>query len=106
MSSILTPGKSYYYDNTLKWLSSKYGEEVGRFLANRISKMIRQTNDFCMNNFRVAEEGTPEMKRYKEAKENGCCGFNDQKFVFKVWNEEKLSYIKKRIFWIGYNFGH
>lgn len=43
------------------------------------------------------------MEYYKDAIKNGCCGFNDQKFIF---NEKSLLGIKKRIFWLGYNFGH
>jgi hypothetical protein len=105
MSAVSTPGNSRYYDSTLKWLTSKYGEKIGLFLTNRLSKMIRQTDDCCMDNFRVAEEDTTETKHYKEAVKNGCCGFNDQKFVFKTY-DAKSSTIKERVFWIGYNFGH
>lgn len=48
MSSSLTPGNSRYYDSTLKWLSSKYGEKIGLFLTKRLCKMIRQTKDLCI----------------------------------------------------------
>lgn len=105
MKSICTPGNSYYYDSILKWLSSKYGEKVGRFLTNRLCKMIRNTNDFCMDNFRVAEEtNNLEMKNYKKDLKNGCCGFNDERFIFKEKN--LLGIETERYFRIGYNFGH
>lgn len=103
MRAVLTPGDSTYYDETLKWLTSKYGKKTGLFLTNRLAKMIRQTDDYCMDNFRVAEEGTPEMKTYEQTKKNGCCGFNDEKFIFK---EKTLFGIKERVFWMGYNYGH
>jgi hypothetical protein len=99
MKHICTPKNSYYYDHIVKWLSIKYGDKIGRFLSNRLAKMIRKTNDFCMDNFRVAEVGTKEVKKFEEQSKNGCCGSYENKFIFKEKN-------KNRIFLIGYNYGH
>jgi len=99
---IQTPGDSTYYDNLRSRLSKKYGNQRGLFLANRLARDIRKTNDFCMDNWRVAKVGNEEEEKlYQEAIKNGCCGFQDAEYTFidKVTGE-------KEVFKIGYNFGH
>lgn len=99
---IQTPGDSTYYDSMKSWLSNKYGEKQGLFLANRLARDIRKTNDFCMDNFRAVKIGNKvEEKAYEEALKQGCCGFRDAEYTFI---DKKTG--EKEVYKIGYNYGH
>ena len=103
-AGICTPGDSSYYDRNKRILSKKYGSKVGTFLVNRLAKMIRDTDDFCMDNLRVAEIGTPEEVSYRKQRDAGCCGSFDMQYIF---TDKLCGFIPyKRRFLIGYNYGH
>lgn len=74
-------------------LQRKYGNREGLFLANRFASAYRRYGmNNCADNFRFALMSNPfELMQYNRNKENGCCGFYDEEFVFtdKDTGEEK-----------------
>lgn len=78
-------------------LGTKYGDEIGLFLAKRIASAVRKAT-WPYDNLRVADKANPaEMLAYGEAKGHGCCGFYD---------DEITHYKSGRTFMCGFNFGH
>jgi hypothetical protein len=70
---IETPGDSSQYDRLVSTMQKRFGKKQGLFLSNRIAKAIRQANDLCISNFRLARKGnSKEVARYKMARSNGC----------------------------------
>jgi hypothetical protein len=87
------------FDGLVSWLSKRYGDELGLWLAKRAASAIRRTGiDPCMDNFRVCDEAIPtEVEEYENRRSNGCCGFCDVRFHH---------YKSDRHFRFGFNYGH
>jgi hypothetical protein len=73
-----------------------YGNEVGKWLNAQISFMYDDIADNCINNTRFADMGVrKDMRRYRKAQANGCCGRYDTVVT-----------LGDRRFTIGCNYGH
>ena len=92
---------SHKYDNAVEHFAGLYGYVRGRFLANRLSRMIRNVNDSCLSHFRVARVGTSEVLEYYVTRESGCCGSTDEIFEFT----DHATGAKEK-YMIGFNYGH
>ena len=66
------------------------------YIVNTVTNKIRQINDYCMNNFRLAIKGHESEKQYNSIKNKGCCAFFDVEIVLK----------NKVIVLFGFNYGH
>lgn len=79
---------------------AEHGEPLGRFITNRLARMVRQTRDSCLDNRRIAVGDTPEVvAAYEAQRRRGCCGFADEVFTF---TRDGVSTIVR----IGFNYGH
>ena len=70
-----------------------YGENIGRYLANELHRMMECCD--CIDNVRFAEVGTDQVKNYNKQMSQGCCGSVDLTFV-----------CENRKFRLGFNFNH
>lgn len=68
-------------------------------LCNKLSKMYKDINDPCNNNWRIckSENGKDITPEYRERRSSGCCGTYDK----KIYNE-----VTGNTYFIGCNYGH
>jgi len=77
-----------------------YGPHLGAFIANRLARMVKQCNDGCMDNERIARSDEPDtVARYEEARKRGCCGSIDERFTY---TRDGVTFEVL----IGFNYGH
>ena len=73
----------------------QYGEIVGGIISASMSAAMRGKS--CIDNHRWAKIGnSADMRRYRRAKDKGCCGFYDDKIFIPFVGS----------FLIGFNYGH
>lgn len=73
-----------------------YGRWKGGRVQRRLDKLIQDDGFLCIDNFRWARTAKRiELKRYRQARDNGCCGSRDVKVS-----------IGCTYFLLGYNYGH
>jgi hypothetical protein len=73
-----------------------YGERIGRMLNGAMTRMAKDIDDPCMDNFRFSAMDRPgDLRRYRDRRASGCCGSYDQEIT-----------IDGRKFIIGCNYGH
>jgi hypothetical protein len=73
-----------------------YGEQIGRMINGFMTRMAKDIDDPCMDNFRFAALDKPgDMRRYRDRRASGCCGSSDN-----------IVMIHGRKFIIGCNYGH
>lgn len=91
------------YDYMKKSFIELYGYKKGTFITNRLAKAVRGKD--CIDNFRLAHvDNAEELKAYKEAYDEGCCGFYDDIIVFTHKACGIPIYSEK--IQIGFNYGH
>ena len=97
---------SHKYDNAVEHFAELYGYVRGRFLANRLSRMIRRCgDDACLSHMRVCKVGnTHEEDEYDRTRESGCCGSSDEEFVF--WVRVAGVPVYRERYRLGFNYGH
>lgn len=84
---------SWWYSS----LEQRYGKELGSWLQSQVDLMCNELADPCIDNIRIAKPGVQrEIKQYKRAIKNGCCGRHDRKVTHPVHG----------VFFIGCNYGH
>ncbi len=66
------------------------------WLCNQAGSIYRSLKDNCIDNFRCCA-GDSMSQLYKDAYDNGCCGFYDE----VVQNP-----LTGHVFMIGFNYGH
>jgi hypothetical protein len=94
-------GKHYHYLLLLEMMSTKYGNRLGIFLANRLAREINRTGDCCISHLRVARSDNEiEMKIFKKISDDGCCGSKEWKVTFNSNDAPSVDY------WLGFNYGH
>lgn len=82
-------------------LKTDYGKEIGEFLFEQLQLMVDEVDDSCIDNYRFCNlENSEEVELYKEAQDNGCCGFEDERFTFIDANNNPMHFM------IGFNYGH
>ena len=73
-----------------------YGERIGKMINGAMTRMAKDIDDPCMDNFRFAEmDKSGDLRRYWDQRARGCCGSCDQVVT-----------IDGRKFQIGCNYGH
>lgn len=70
-------------------------EAEASYVVNKISNAVRQRNDINCDNFRISVDGQND-ENYNIIRNNGCCGFFDDKVILKSGIAVKF----------GFNFGH
>lgn len=97
---------SHKYDNAVEHFAELYGYVRGRFLANRLSRMIRRCgDDACLSHMRVCKVGNMyEEDEYDRTRESGCCGSADEEFVF--WVRVAGVPVYRERYRLGFNYGH
>ena len=89
------------YETMLDSFIKQYGEHKGKFITNRLAKMIRRCNDMCLDNFRIADKNDPiAVDAYEDAQSHGCCGFADDEFEYTAHGKAPT------IIMLGFNYGH
>jgi len=77
-------------------LASRYGDELGLWLAKRIGKRIKGKEN--ISHFRICDIVIPtEVQRYEEIAKDGCCA---------VETGEVTHFRSGRTFRFGFNYGH
>lgn len=72
--------------------------EEKEWAQNVIRDHVSQSDEYCSDNYRIAEEGDPEEEaNYELLRSSGCCGFYDNLVKHPITGKT----IK-----IGYNYGH
>ena len=98
MSYLPISSRSSHFDSLVSWLSKRYGDELGLWLAKRAAAEIRKKDDPCMDNLRICDEAIPaEVEEYERRRSSGCCGFCDVRLHH---------YKTDRRFLFGFNYGH
>ena len=85
-------------------LTGRYGTVRGRFLAARIARAIRRTQDPCISHLRACRTDKPdEVAGYEEIRSDGCCGSEDFEETFTpAWDPSAPA----EIYRLGFNYGH
>ena len=79
-------------------LCTTYGKELAYWLTCILNQFIKDVDDPCCDNYRIAETtNKTEMISYEQAQIKGCCGYFDQEIIHPE---------SKRKFKIGFNYGH
>ena len=95
---------SHHFDALVAWLTGRYGTVRGRFLAARIARAIRRTQDPCISHLRACRTDKPdEVAGYEEIRSDGCCGSEDFEETFTpAWDPSAPA----EIYRLGFNYGH
>jgi hypothetical protein len=76
---------------------AQYGAVMGGWVQDQIDSAYRSVNDPCIDNTRWGRiRNSCDMRRYKRAKDHGCCGRYDT----------VVEHPKYGKFVIGFNYGH
>lgn len=87
-------GNWHLHEHSSAALEKRYGRMIASLICLKMGKLVDEKDN--LSNIRVARcSSRTEMKRYGRQKEQGCCGFFDQKFK-----------IGGRYYMIGFNYGH
>lgn len=84
------------FEGLVQWLTRRYGDEIGPFLARRMGSDLAKNADPCIDALRAADTSNDaEMMEFKEAR--SCCGSF----------EREITHFKSgRTFVYGFNYGH
>jgi len=93
----------HHWRALLRWLSDRYGETRGRFLAARLARAIRRTGDGCISHLRACNVADAvEVAAYDETRVAGCCGSKDIDLEFRPAGQPDTVERYK----VGFNYGH
>jgi hypothetical protein len=95
-----TMNEGYQYQQKVVYeylIKQGLSENEASYVVNKISNAIRQrvVDRDCCDNFRISVNGKNDGK-YNAIRENGCCGFWDDKVTLKSGIVVKF----------GFNYGH
>lgn len=92
------------YDRAVARFSGLYGDQRGRFLAARLSRMLRRVDTSCLSHVRVALVGDARQEaEYEAVRASGCCASVSQ--VFEFWDRSVDPAVLER-YRVGFNYGH
>ena len=102
-----TNGITDFTESTVRNWIPDINEEDFVFLENEVSKLFKEYVNDCIDNFRISransyrenfdEDSADISIEYKQAHENGCCGFSDDLYTNPITGNR---------FYIGCNYGH
>jgi len=79
----------------------KYGPKIDFWIQDELRDLVKEHGDHCNNNWRWADKKkSGEVRRYKRARDSGCCGSYDTEVEYKPL------FGKSRTFLLGFNYGH
>lgn len=100
----MTHNQHIYAATIREWIPDIEDDDLA-WLCNKAANIYRNINDLCIDNFRISRAKVEMIKgfgfyaseAYRQARNNGCCGFRDELVRNPATGNE---------FYIGFNYGH